>query len=69
MKEGMMGANKPRAAGDPCERSVHPSILDVQQLSVEWLGIGQSVEELNKLKLTKQVIMNFACMYLVFYVL
>jgi len=53
MKEGMMGADTPRAAGDSCEGSIHPSVLDVQPLSVEGLGIGPSVEELNKLKLTK----------------
>ena len=67
--KGMAGAEEPRAADDPGEGSVHPSVLDVQQLSVEGLGIGSSVEELNKLKLTKQVLTNFACMYLVVCVL
>jgi len=65
----MPGADKPRATGDPCEGSVHPSALDMQPLSVEGSGIGPSVEELNKLKLTKQVFMNFASMYLVFCIL
>ena len=69
MKEGMTGADKPRAAGDPCEGSMHPFIVDMQPFSVEGSGIGSSVEELNKLKLTKQVMMNFDCMYLVFCVL
>ncbi|KAJ8442944.1 hypothetical protein Cgig2_019517 [Carnegiea gigantea] len=63
--EGMTGVDEPRAANDPDEGSVHPSVLNVQPLSVEGSGIGPSVEELNKLKLTKQVLMNFACMYLV----
>ena len=69
IKEGMMGADKPRAAGDPCEGSVHPSVLDVQPIFVEESGIGPSVEEMNKLKLTKQVLMNFAYMHLVLCVL
>ncbi|KAJ8427145.1 hypothetical protein Cgig2_005203 [Carnegiea gigantea] len=67
--EGMTGADEPCAADDPGERSVHPSVLDVRPLSVEGSGIGPSVEELKKLKLTKQELMNFACMYLVVCVL
>jgi len=53
MKEGMTGADKPCAIGDACEGSVHPSVLNVQPLSVEGSGIGPSVEELNNLKLTE----------------
>ncbi|KAJ8443110.1 hypothetical protein Cgig2_030878 [Carnegiea gigantea] len=52
-KEGMTGADEPRAADDPGEGSVHPSVFDLQPISVERSGIGPSVEELNKLKLTK----------------
>ncbi|KAJ8422167.1 LOW QUALITY PROTEIN: hypothetical protein Cgig2_019853 [Carnegiea gigantea] len=63
----MTGADKPRATGDPCEGSVHPFVVD--PLSMEGLGIGPSAEELNKLKLKKQVMMNFGCIYLVFCVL
>ena len=65
----MMGADEPRATNDPGEGNVHPSVLDVQPLLVEGSGIGPSVEELNKLKLTEQVLMNFAYMYLVICVL
>ncbi|KAJ8429583.1 hypothetical protein Cgig2_023789 [Carnegiea gigantea] len=57
--EGMTGANEPRAANDPGEGSVHPSVFDVQPLSVEGSGIGPSTEELNKLKLTKQVLVGY----------
>ncbi|KAJ8435883.1 hypothetical protein Cgig2_010916 [Carnegiea gigantea] len=64
MKEGMIGANKPRAAGDPCEGNVHPFVVDVQPLSVEGSGIGSSVEELNKLKLTKQVLAGYISAFL-----
>ncbi|KAJ8425359.1 hypothetical protein Cgig2_032875 [Carnegiea gigantea] len=52
-KEGMTGADEPHAADDPGEGSEHPSVLDVQPLAVEGSGIDPSVEELNKLKLTK----------------
>ncbi|KAJ8427980.1 hypothetical protein Cgig2_017467 [Carnegiea gigantea] len=47
--EGMTGADEPRTTDDLGEGSVHPSILDVQPLSVEGSDIGPSVEELNKL--------------------
>jgi len=60
----MMGVDEPRATNDPGEGNVHPSVLDVQPLSVEGSGIDPSVEELNKLKLIKLVLMNFTCMYL-----
>ncbi|KAJ8427794.1 hypothetical protein Cgig2_032853 [Carnegiea gigantea] len=69
MKEGMTDVDKPCAVGDPCEGSAHPSVLDMQPLSVAGSGIRPSVEELHKLKLTEQVLMNFGCMYLVFCVL
>jgi len=65
----MIGAGEPHAANDPGEGSVYPSVLDVQPLSVEGSGIGPSVQELNKLKLTKQVLINFACMHMVVCVL
>ncbi|KAJ8432869.1 hypothetical protein Cgig2_033874 [Carnegiea gigantea] len=51
--EGMTGVDEPCVANDHGEGSMYPSILDVQLLSVEGSGIAPSVEELNKLKLTK----------------
>ena len=33
--KGMTSADEPRAADDPGEGSVHPSVLDVHPLSVE----------------------------------
>ncbi|KAJ8429560.1 hypothetical protein Cgig2_010273 [Carnegiea gigantea] len=51
MKEGMKGADKPCASGDPCEGSVHLFVVDVQPISVGGPSIRPTVEELNKLKL------------------
>jgi len=58
MKEGMTGADKPRASGDPYEGTVHLFVVDVQPISVGGSGIRPSVEELNKLKLMKWAMMN-----------
>ncbi|KAJ8430528.1 hypothetical protein Cgig2_012927 [Carnegiea gigantea] len=59
MKDGVTSADEPPAVDDPSEGSVDPPILDVQPLSVEGLGIGPSVEKLNKMKLTKEVLAGY----------
>ncbi|KAJ8449610.1 hypothetical protein Cgig2_005632 [Carnegiea gigantea] len=59
MKDGVTGTNEPAAMDDPAEGSVDPPILDMQPLSVEGSGIDPSVEELNKMKLTKKVLARY----------
>ncbi|KAJ8434227.1 LOW QUALITY PROTEIN: hypothetical protein Cgig2_005906 [Carnegiea gigantea] len=69
MNEGVTAADEPRAVDDPGERSVDPPDLSIQPLSVEGSSICPSVEDLNKIKLTKQALMNFTCMLFVVCVL
>ncbi|KAJ8430891.1 hypothetical protein Cgig2_003884 [Carnegiea gigantea] len=57
--EGVTGGDEARAMDDPGEGSVDPPILDVQPLSVEGQASAPSVEELSKIKLTKQVLAGY----------
>ncbi|KAJ8432413.1 LOW QUALITY PROTEIN: hypothetical protein Cgig2_013827 [Carnegiea gigantea] len=59
MKEGVTGVDEPHAVDEPSEGSVDPPVLNVQPLLVEGSGIGPSMEELNKIKLTKQVLVGY----------
>ena len=67
--EGVTGGDEARAMDDPGERSVDPPVLDVQSLSVEGSSIGTSVKELSKIKLMRQVFINFSCKLFDAYVL
>ena len=56
--EGSAGADPPGADSDPCEGRVDPKVVDVHPIAVEGSSVGQSAEDFNKLKLTKQVTMK-----------
>ena len=65
---GVIGGDEACAVDNPDERSVDLLVLNVQPLLVEGSGISPGVEELSKIKLTKQVFINFAYMLFDVYV-
>ncbi|KAJ8444429.1 hypothetical protein Cgig2_005951 [Carnegiea gigantea] len=52
--EGRMGADTVGTGSDPCEGRVDPGVLNGHPIAVEGSGVGQSAQDFNELKLTKQ---------------
>ncbi|KAJ8439203.1 LOW QUALITY PROTEIN: hypothetical protein Cgig2_003416 [Carnegiea gigantea] len=62
MTEGITGAETAYAGSDPCDGTADEEVLDVQAITVEGSCMGLSAEDLNNLKLTKQVLTGYITM-------